>query len=126
LGDGANPLQTAQLKLSMCQQGLSGWSIAKYGSVDKDIQSKNQKLAALHMVEGHENQEQIHQLRGEIDHLLEMEGLKWKQRAKRNWFKHRHRNTQFFRAWANSTVRKSIISRKFSMKVEHYGKSRKI
>jgi hypothetical protein len=75
LGDGANPLQTAQLKLSMCQQGLSGWSIAKYGSVDKDIQSKNKKLAALHMVEGHENQEQIHQLRGEIDHLLEMEGI---------------------------------------------------
>ncbi|GLT62157.1 hypothetical protein SLA2020_348150 [Shorea laevis] len=29
-----------------------------------------------------------------------MEDVQWKQRAKRNWFRHGDRNTQYFHAWA--------------------------
>ncbi|GLT53570.1 hypothetical protein SLA2020_268330 [Shorea laevis] len=44
---------------------------------------------------------EIQQLQTEIDHLLAMEDLQWKQRAKRNWYREGDRNTRYFHAWAN-------------------------
>lgn len=47
------------------------------------------------------SKELIKLLQGEINHLLEREDIKWKQRAKRNWFWQEDKNTKFFHAWAN-------------------------
>jgi len=43
----------------------------------------------------------IREVQGELNKLLEMEDIKWRQRAKWSWFKDGDRNTQFFHAWAN-------------------------
>jgi hypothetical protein len=38
-----------------------------------------------------------------------MEDIKWRQRAKRNWYKHGDRNTQYFHAWATQRRRTNFI-----------------
>jgi hypothetical protein len=40
-------------------------------------------------------------IQGEIDGILEREDVKWKQRAKQNWYRDGDRNTQYFHSWAN-------------------------
>jgi hypothetical protein len=53
---------------------------------------------------------QIKQIQGEINKALEIEDIKWKQRAKRNWYRHEDRNTQYFHAWANHRRRSNFLS----------------
>jgi hypothetical protein len=38
-----------------------------------------------------------------------MEDIRWKQRAKQNWYKHGDRNTKYFHAWENQWRRKNRI-----------------
>lgn len=45
--------------------------------------------------------DQIKQLQTEINALLEMEDLKWKQRAKLNWLTSGNKNTKVYHAWAS-------------------------
>jgi hypothetical protein len=42
---------------------------------------------------------------------LEKEDIRWKQRAKQNWYKNGDRNTQYFHAWANQRRRINRIQR---------------
>jgi hypothetical protein len=46
----------------------------------------------------------------EINKMLEIEDIKWKQRAKRNWYCMGDWNTQFFHAWANQRRHSNAIS----------------
>jgi hypothetical protein len=43
----------------------------------------------------------IRLLQSEISEILEREDMRWKQRAKQNWYAHGDINTQFFHSWAN-------------------------
>ena len=61
--------------------------------------------------EGHENSERIKKLNGKIELLLQQEDLRWKQRAKQNWYKSGDRNTQYFHAWANQRRRINRIQK---------------
>jgi hypothetical protein len=61
--------------------------------------------------ESSENSEDIKVLKGEIEMLLEQEDLRWKQRAKQNWYKNGDRNTQYFHAWANQRRRSNKIQK---------------
>jgi hypothetical protein len=47
------------------------------------------------------NAADILHLQQEVDHLLEVEDVKWKQRVKRRWFQHGDRNMGYFHAWAS-------------------------
>jgi hypothetical protein len=40
--------------------------------------------------------QEIKELQQEIDFLLEQEDIRWKQRAKQNWYRNGDRNTPFF------------------------------
>ncbi|GLT72480.1 hypothetical protein SLA2020_444110 [Shorea laevis] len=110
---GRNAMQEARMKLSSCQEALTRWSSAKYCNVEKAIREKSKTLAALQQNEGPGTLDRIQRLQGEIDHLLEMEDIKWKQRAKQNWYRQGDRNTKFFHSWANHRLKinqiKSII-----------------
>lgn len=94
-------MQSTCGKLHHCQQALSRWSAKKFCNINKAITQKTRQLEALQCCSDPTNGDHIKLLQDEINHLLEMEDLQWKQRAKRHWFCQGDRNTKFFHAWAN-------------------------
>jgi len=48
-------------------------------------------------------------LKEELDNLLEVEDLKWRQRAKEDWLKYGDRNTKYFHACASQKNRRNLI-----------------
>lgn len=58
---------------------------------------------------------EIKNLQRKIDLILEREDIKWKQRAKQNWFQNGGRNTQFFFMHGQAIIRKVIVVIKSEM-----------
>jgi hypothetical protein len=48
-------------------------------------------------------------LQDEINFILEQEDIRWKQRAKQNWYQYGDQNTPFFHAWASHRKRVNQI-----------------
>jgi exonuclease III len=106
----ATGIQTVHNKLETCQRQLVRWSGAKFSSAEKLIKEKTKALEALQIQEESENWEEITGLKNEIEILMEQEDVKWKQRAKQNWYRNGDRNTPFFHAWADHRRRINHIS----------------
>ena len=81
---GTNAMQSAQLKLDKCKVDLSSWSRRKFGDAETQVKEKTKKLEELQRFETPTDQEEIQQLKGEIDYILEQEDVQWKQRAKQS------------------------------------------
>jgi endonuclease/exonuclease/phosphatase family metal-dependent hydrolase len=107
----AVPNENTRAKLAQCRTSLLRWSKGKHGSNAALIKQKTKELELLQRYEGPENCEEIKNLNGEIEKLLEQEDLRWKQRAKQNWYKNGDRNTQYFHAWANQRRRLNRIQK---------------
>jgi hypothetical protein len=90
-----------QCRLSICQQQLSRWSWKKFRNAAEQLKIKMKQLASLQSRECPDLVEAIKKLQGEIDGIMEREDIKWKQRAKQNWYREGDRNTQYFHAWEN-------------------------
>jgi hypothetical protein len=106
-GGGINALENVQQKLASCQADLTSWSRRKFGDTEKKVKEKTKRLELLQCYEGPSNRDEIKQLRGEIDYMLEQLDMRWKQRAKQNWFQYGDRNTPFFHAWATQRKKKT-------------------
>jgi len=102
-------LGEVQALLTGCKDALSGWSSSKYGDIGRNIKALTLQLERLQRVESPTNLEEINQIQKDIDKLMEMEDLKWKQRAKRNWYVQGDHNTSFFHAWATEGRRSNHI-----------------
>jgi len=100
---GGDSMHDVQRRLSACQHTLSRWSLEKFGNAEKQLKLKTKQLADLQSRACPENAGagDISKLQGEIDGILEREDIRWKQRAKQNWYRSGDRNTQYFHAWAN-------------------------
>jgi hypothetical protein len=98
---GGTPMRAIQSKLASCQTALSRWSMRKFGNVKKLVLAKTKELEELQIRESPAVILAIKLLQAEIGDLLEKEDLKWKQRAKQNWYRNGDRNTQYFHHWAN-------------------------
>jgi hypothetical protein len=107
---GCTAMEEAHVKLNLCQQQLSTWNRQKYGEGDHHLRSLEQKLERLQRRETPGVLAQIKHIQGEINKALEMEDIKWKQRAKRHWYRQGDRNTQYFHAWANQRRRSNFLS----------------
>lgn len=107
--DGEHSLMTTRLMHSRCQQALSVWSSSKYGDVSRKIKYLTNRLERLQRWEHAGNGDQIEQLQSEINDLLEMEDIKWKQRAKQNWLRNGNRNTKFYHPWATQGRKSNLI-----------------
>jgi hypothetical protein len=102
MGDvGGVGMHSARSRLAHCQTKLSQWSYRKFGDSERVLEDKTKQLEELQRQEGAEDWPAIKALKGDIDVILENEDMKWKQRAKQNWYKNGDRNTPFFHAWAN-------------------------
>jgi hypothetical protein len=101
--------QASMHKPKRLSAALLDWSRAKFRGSAKLVQEKYKQLAVLQCEETPGDRESILRIQSEIEQLLEMEDMKWKQRAKRNWFSQGDRNTQFFHAWANFRRKKNRI-----------------
>jgi exonuclease III len=109
VGGSGSPMQDILQKLRQCQQALSCWSCFKFGSLTRSLKGLTRRLEGLQDKENPSNLEEIKLLQQEIHQLMEMEDIKWRQRAKRNWYKHGDRNTQYFHAWATQRRRTNFI-----------------
>lgn len=98
-------LKEIKEKLAFCSKVLSKWGREKFGKMHKDLITRTAQLEILQQNEGPHNREEIHRLQGEINEILEMEDVKWRQRAKQNWYKWGDRNTPYFHAWASQRRR---------------------
>ncbi|KAF5472200.1 hypothetical protein F2P56_008937 [Juglans regia] len=96
-------------QLERCIGALLGWS--KHFKLDsnKEIKLKFEVLKGLQDEESCLNAAEIKKLQKEVGTLLENEDIKWKQRAKRNWYALGDRNTKYFHACANQRRQKNII-----------------
>jgi hypothetical protein len=94
-------LQTAKQKLANCQSVLKRWSGNKFGNAERELKRKRKHLAELQAVSSVDNDETIKQLQADINFIMEQEDIRWKQRAKQNWYQSGDQNTPFFHAWAN-------------------------
>jgi hypothetical protein len=100
-GFSAGGMQATRERLAHCQTKLSHWSDKKYHDVERVLKEKSKKLEELQRYDEGANWPAIKILKGEIDSILEHEDVKWKQRAKQNWFTHGDRNTPYYHAWAS-------------------------
>jgi len=82
-----NAMAEVMAKLESCKHALTAWSSSKYRVVGHTIKRLTWHIEKLQSKEHPGNLDSIKQLQGEIHHLMEMEDIRWKQRAKRNWYK---------------------------------------
>jgi len=105
----SNPLGSMWNNLVNCKTRLKEWSRSKFADDDRQIATLSKRLERLQNAEHLGNLATIKQVHGDLNKLLEMEDMKWRQRAKRNWFVGGDRNTQFFHSWANQRRRSNFI-----------------
>lgn len=51
----------------------------------------------------------IRQLREEVNDLIEMEDLKWRQKAKQDWLQFEDKNSKYFHACVNQRRKNNLI-----------------
>lgn len=98
-----------QASLRKCNTDLSRWSRSNCLEEEKLLEEKIVCLKRLQDHEGADNMSKIKILQREVGLLLHKQDLKWKQRAKANWYKAGDRNTRFFHMCASQRMRRNRI-----------------
>jgi len=104
-----DPLGAVMKDLERSQAALIVWSRHKFAGTSRRIKFLMKRLEMLQQQESPGRIASIKEVQGELNKLLDMEDIRWRQRAKRSWFKEGDRNTQFFHAWANHRRRANFI-----------------
>ncbi|KAF5470361.1 hypothetical protein F2P56_010880 [Juglans regia] len=97
--------------LSHCKHQLREWTKNLRGSFKKQLDLKR-NLIQEEFNTGALN-EDIKVLQQEVERILELEDLKWKQRAKQKWLKDGNRNSSFFHKCATQRKQSNAIKKLF-------------
>ncbi|XP_035551737.1 uncharacterized protein LOC118349897 [Juglans regia] len=96
--------------LDNSRKALQRWNKNKMQRQGQEVEEKTKILQNLQAMENGSNVEEIRKVTKELHLTLEKEDLWWKQRAKRNWYKHGDRNTKYFHACAKERRKRNFIN----------------
>ncbi|XP_059436777.1 uncharacterized protein LOC132169841 [Corylus avellana] len=95
-------------KLGRCKVELKRWQ-EKKKKPETEIKNLSSWLAGLLAQEGPESAAEIANIKLKVQSLMELEELKWKQRARVEWLRNGDKNTRFFHACANQRRKSNSI-----------------
>jgi hypothetical protein len=106
-----SPWFTIKRNLQDCRNALKLWVSSQKNSVEQKIELLQRDLSLIQFRGDGDSLVEEKKLKEELNYLLDVEELKWKQRANINWYKNGDRNTKFFHAFANHRRKKNFISK---------------
>lgn len=84
-----------------CKKSLKAWARNQKEHEEILIKEKLSMLHHLQLADSLDNEEDEPAMQEELHVLLELEDLKWRQKAKTNWLQNGDRNTRYFHAYAS-------------------------
>jgi len=104
-----NPWEPLKENFLKSQHVCKNWQKVHADPTDHLILQKTLMLGELQEEGEVSDMDHLNSLQEEVNNLIEMEDLKWKQRAKQNWLQHGDRNSKFFHACVNQRRKKNLI-----------------
>lgn len=89
---------------------MTAWKATKHQDLVKEITKKVDRLRTLKNQEGPEDISVIPQLDYEMAMMNDQEDIKWRQRAKQEWYSLEDKNTNFSHAYATQCQHHNKIS----------------
>jgi hypothetical protein len=106
-----SPWITVKRNLKECTNALKLWASSQKISMEQKIELLQKQLSLIQMRGDEVSLVEEKRLKEELNNALDMEDLKWKQRAKINWIQYGDRNSKFFHAFASYRSKKNFISK---------------
>jgi len=96
-----DPWEELKEKITKSQHALSHWRKVSADPTKQLIQQKAKLLGDLQGEGNESHMETIHQIQSEVNDLIEIEDLKWWQRAKESWLQYGNKNSKYLHACVN-------------------------
>jgi hypothetical protein len=106
---GRDSWSNVKSKLMSSQSACRQWRKTRSDPTEALISQKTSALGVLLEEADEESLGLVKSLQVEINDLIELEDLKWRQRAKQNWLKHGDKNSKFFHACVNHKRRNNML-----------------
>jgi len=104
-----DPWGVLKAKITKSQHACKQWKRVRANPIDHLILQKTLQLGALRGEGEESDMELINQLQGEVSELIEMEELKWQQRANQAWLQHGDKNSKYYHACVNQRRKSNLI-----------------